>query len=103
MNAMAARALVLLLPGCALLTAAVFLALRTKALWSLLQLLGAVGIVFVAVAHLCEAFAIFSWMHWGLKHSAGHYLDLSCAILGFTLLPLGCLLYALQRRRARTV
>jgi len=35
-------------------------------------------------------------MGWGLEHSVGHDLDLSGAVLGLTLFPLG---YALERRR----
>jgi hypothetical protein len=35
-------------------------------------------------------------MGWGKAHSAGHYLDLSSAVVGVTLLPVG---YLLQMRR----
>lgn len=27
----------------------------------------------VVVTHICEALHLFPSMHWGLKHSAGHY------------------------------
>jgi hypothetical protein len=37
-------------------------------------------------------------MGWGLKHSAGHYLGLSSAILGLILLPSGFLLQAFEKR-----
>ena len=33
-------------------------------------------------------------MHWGLEHSAGHYLDLGSAVLGLTLFSVGYLLYS---------
>jgi hypothetical protein len=38
------------------------------------------------------------WMHWGLKHSAGHYLDFWSAVLGLILLPAGYLLRTLSTR-----
>ena len=38
------------------------------------------------------------WMNWGSENSAGHYLDLSSAILGGTLFPIGYLLHALRRQ-----
>jgi hypothetical protein len=41
---------------------------------------------------------LLGWV--GLEHSAGHYLDLSAAVLGFTLFPLGYLLHALAERHA---
>jgi hypothetical protein len=37
-------------------------------------------------------------MHWGLKHSVGHYLDFWSAVLGLTLLPTGYLLRARLKR-----
>ena len=36
-------------------------------------------------------------MHWGLEHSAGHYVDLVGAVLGLTLFPAGYFLHALPR------
>jgi hypothetical protein len=72
--------------------------LRKKSLGALLQLLGAGCLVVVVLAHLCEALHVFSGMHWGLEESAGHYLDLTSAILGITLFPTGYLLHALSKR-----
>lgn len=69
--------------------------IREKRLWSVLQLLGSAGFVTVVLVHLCEAFQIFPGMHWGEEYSVGHYLDLSSAILGMTLFPVGYLLHAL--------
>jgi hypothetical protein len=46
----------------------------------------------VVLFHICEALHPFSSMQWGEEHSTGHYLDLSSAILGLTLLPLGFLI-----------
>lgn len=51
----------------------------------------------VVIAHLCEALGWFPWMHWGLEHSVGHYIDLVAAIGGLTLFPIGYLFGALTR------
>jgi hypothetical protein len=61
------------------------------------QLSGTACLIMVALTHVCEAHHLFPWMGWGLKHSVGHYLDLSSAILALTLLTLG---FILQRRWA---
>ena len=53
------------------------------------MLLGAGCLVIVVLTHVCETFHLFPAMGWGLKHSPGHYLDLSAAILGLTFLPMG--------------
>jgi hypothetical protein len=42
---------------------------------------------------------VMPWMQWGMQHSIGHYLDLSSAILAFTLFPAGYLLQALAKQR----
>jgi len=62
------------------------------------QSCGAGFLIVVVLTHVCEAHHLFAWMGWGLRHSAGHYLDLSSAILGLTFLPIG---FILQRRWAR--
>jgi hypothetical protein len=67
-----------------------------KTTTSLIQLLGAVCLVIVILAHVSEALRIFPWMGWGLESSVGHYLDLSGAILGASLFPIGFLLRALK-------
>jgi hypothetical protein len=63
-----------------------------------MQLFGAGAFVVVVLTHVCEALHLFPWMHWGLEHSAGHYLDLWSAILGLTLVPFGYLLHLLAKR-----
>jgi hypothetical protein len=73
---------------------------RDKTLYSFLQLLGAGCFVIVVLAHISEGLHMFPWMHWGLEHSAGHYLDLSSAVLGLTLFPTGYLLHSLAKRQA---
>jgi hypothetical protein len=52
----------------------------------------------VALTHVCEALQLFPGMKWGLEHSTGHYLDLSSAVLGVTLFPIGYFLDALSKR-----
>jgi hypothetical protein len=66
----------------------------------LLQLLGAVLLIAVVLVHVAEEFRLVPWMGWGLPDSAGHYVDLVCALSGSTLLPLGYLLRWRSRRGA---
>jgi hypothetical protein len=84
-------------PACMLFSGAVVLFSRGKSMCSFLQLLGAACLVVVVLAHVCEALHVFSWMHWRLEHSVGHYLDFWSAILGLTLFPIGYLLDVLTR------
>lgn len=98
MNVTLLKALVALVPACVLSFGSVVLFLRGKTVWSFLQLLGAGGLVIVASTHVCEALHLFPWMHWGLDASPGHYLDLSGALLGLTLFPIGYLLHALAKQ-----
>jgi hypothetical protein len=62
------------------------------------QLLGTGFLVIVVLSHVCASRHLLPWMGWGLKHSAGHYLGLSSAILGLILLPSGFLLQAFEKR-----
>jgi hypothetical protein len=66
-----------------------------------LQLSGAACVLAVILMHVFEAFHIFPGMGWGLPNSAGHYLDLSSAILAITLLPLGFAVDARKRRNRK--
>ena len=92
MNATLLKALVALVPrGAFYSLGAIVTFFRGRTTGSLLQLLGATFLVVVVVAHICEALQLFSQMHWGNEHSAGHYLDLSSAVLGATLFPIGYL------------
>jgi hypothetical protein len=94
MNVALFKALVALLPACLLLIGSTILFLRGKTLYPFMQLFGAGCILAVAVTHVCEVLNLFPGMHWGLKHSAGHYVDLACAVVGLTLFPAGYLLHA---------
>ncbi len=58
-----------------------------------LIVLGVGSFSVVILTHVCEAFHWCPAMGWGLKHSAGHYLDLSAAILTLTFLPAGFVLW----------
>lgn len=98
MNTTLLKALVALLPASVLFVGSGVLFYRMRSAGPLLQLMGAVCLVLVSLTHVCEALHIFPWMHWGLEHSAGHYLDFFSAVLGLTLFPVGYLLHALARR-----
>ena len=94
------RTLVALVPACMLFSGSLVLFFRGKTVCSFLQLLGAGCLVVVVLTHVSEALHLFPWMHWGLEHSAGHYLDLWSAIIGLTLFPVGYLFHALTKRHA---
>jgi hypothetical protein len=100
MNVTLLKALVALVPAGILFAGSALLFLRGRTLGSLLQLLGAGCLVMVVLTHLCEALHLFPWMHWGLEHSVGPYLDLWNAVLGLMLFPIGYLLHALTKRHA---
>jgi hypothetical protein len=84
------------IPACILFSGSIVLFLRGKTLSSFLQLLGAGCLMMVVLTHVSEAFQLFPWMHWGLEHSVGHYLDFWSAVLGLTLFPVGYLFHALK-------
>ncbi len=46
----------------------------------------------VVLTHFCEALGLFPVMRFGERDSAGHYLDLTSAVLGVTLVAAGFLL-----------
>jgi hypothetical protein len=95
MDAILIKSLVALVPACVLFSGSVVLFSREKTVFSFLQLLGSGCLVVVVLTHVCEALHLFPWMHWGLEHSVGQYLDLWSAVLGLTLFPIGYLLHAL--------
>lgn len=98
MNVTLLKALVALVPACMLFAGSAVLSLRRKGVSSFLQLLGATCLVVVVFTHVSEALHLFPWMHFGLEHSLGHYLDFGTAVLGLTLFPMGYLAQALTKR-----
>ena len=93
-------ALIAALPAGMLFYASALWFSRARTAAFLLQLVGSGALVIVVLCHLCEALGLFPWMGWGLEHSAGHYLDLSSAIIALTLFPAGFLLNALRPRNS---
>jgi len=100
MNVTLLKRAIALVPAGMLFSGSVVLFSRGKTLCSFLQLLGAGCLVLVVLTHVAEALHLFPWMHWGLEHSVGHYLDFWSAVLGLALFPLGYLLDVLTKRRA---
>jgi hypothetical protein len=97
MNVPLFKALIALLPVSLLLSGSVIMWLRGKTSYQLIQLFGAGCLVVVVLTHVCEALHLLPGMHWGLEHSAGHYVDLAAAVLGVALFPVGYLLQALHQ------
>jgi hypothetical protein len=98
MNATLLKALLALVPACMLFAGSVVFFFTRKTVGSFLQVIGAGCLVGVVLTHIFEALRLFAWMHWGLEHSVGHYLDFWSAVLGLTLFPVGYLLHALARQ-----
>ena len=93
------KALIALVPASAVLVWSVGSWWRQLTRWAALQLLGAAGLTFVAVAHICEAVGFLPRFGWGAERSVGHYLDLTSALVGVTCLPAGYLLRRRERSR----
>lgn len=100
MNPTLAKALAALVPTGILLVGSTLQFSRRKGMAAVFQLIGAACLLVVVIAHLCEALDWFPWMHWGLEHSVGHYIDLVAAIGGLALFPIGYLFGALTREVA---
>ena len=96
MNRQLIKGVVASIPVTAIVWYAMAVFARRRSIWAVVQLAGAAGLVIVVVAHVCEALHLLPWFGWGQEHSVGHYIDLSGAILGLVLLPLG---YVFRRRR----
>ena len=97
MNPALLRSLIAALPACLLFSGAIIWFSRRRTIPAFLQVTGAGSLLVVVLVHIFEALQLFFQMQWGLAHSAGHYLDLSSAILGLTLFPFGYFLQALNR------
>jgi succinate dehydrogenase/fumarate reductase cytochrome b subunit len=99
MNPTLLRALVTFVPVLMLVSGSSIFFSQRKTLPSLLQLLGAGCLLVVVLTHLCEGLHLIPSMYWGQPRSLGHYLDLSGAVLGLTLFPVGYLLGAVVKRQ----
>ncbi len=86
------------IPLFALFWGSALLFAKKKSIWSFLHVIGTGCLAIVVLTHICEALGLFPWMHLGLKHSAGHYLDFWSCVLGLTLFPVGYLFHALMKR-----
>jgi hypothetical protein len=100
MNVILLKGLAALAPACLLFCGSAVLFFRRRTVYSFLHLVGAGCLMVVVLNHICEALHLLPWMHWGIENSVGHYLDLSSAVLGLTLFPVGYLLHALRKSRA---
>jgi len=96
MNDAVTKPFVALIPACVLFAGSAIIFLRRKTVSSFFQLLGAAALVVVVLAHVLEALRVWPQMGWGSQSSVGHYLDLSCAMLGVTLFSLGYLIHAVD-------
>jgi hypothetical protein len=99
MNNILLKAVLALIPASMLLSGAVVLFRQRRSASLLLQVVGAGCLLIVILTHVAEAVHLFPWMGWGLESSVGHYLDLSSAVLGLALFPLGYLMHAIATRR----
>jgi formate hydrogenlyase subunit 3/multisubunit Na+/H+ antiporter MnhD subunit len=92
------KALIALVPVCALVVWSVIRFSRARTGSSFLQVLGSGCLVVVVLTHICEALHLFPWMRWGDPHSIGHYLDLSSAVLGVAFVSTGYVFHRLRNR-----
>ncbi len=99
MNAALLKAVLALMPVSLLFAGTVIVFARSKTMPAFLQLLGAGCLVVVVLTHVAKALHLFPAMGWGEGHSVGHYVDLSSAVLGVTLLTVG---FALRVRHRPT-
>ena len=93
---MLVKALIALVPAVLLLalSAAVFVSRRNLA--AFLQLAGSGCLVIVVLTHVCEALGLFPSMRFGEPDSAGHYLDLTSAVVGVTFFLTGWIVRRLR-------
>ena len=83
------------MPASALFAYSAVLLAKHRTLAPTIQLLGAACLMTMVGTHVAEALQLLPAMRWGQPDSPGHYLDLSSAVLGMTLTPIG---YILHRR-----
>jgi hypothetical protein len=64
---------------------------------SALLLLATLCFIVAALTHVFEALGILSGFGWGRPDTLGHYIDLTAAMLGLTLLAIGLGLSVVRR------
>jgi hypothetical protein len=64
----------------------------------LLLAAGSGCLIVMTLTHVAEHSSILPIMGWGLPNSPGHYLDLSCAVLGVVLLLAAGIVRLLQSK-----
>lgn len=98
MNATLLKALIALVVISIRFSWSAALFVKGKSMFSFLQVFGAGCLIVVVFTHVFEALYLFPFMQWGSPHSVGHYLDLTSAILGLVLFPLGLLVQTATKR-----
>lgn len=93
------KAVAAFVPVGLLLAGSALLLLHQKRLSALLQLGGALALAVVVIAHIFEALQLLPWMGWGEQESVGHYVDLTGAMLGMVLFPIGYFLQVVTQVR----
>jgi hypothetical protein len=102
MNPTLLRALAALVPVAFIVIVSVAAFLRSRNVPAFVQLAGATCLLLVVLTHICEGLRWFERMQWGERHGAGHYLDLTGAVLGVILFPVGYLLRLRRGDASRT-
>lgn len=83
----------------AVICASVWQLSKQRSMWRFLQLIGAAFLGVVVLTHVAERFSVFPKMGWGRPNTVGHYLDLTSAVVGLTLLPIGYICSVLSGRK----
>jgi succinate dehydrogenase/fumarate reductase cytochrome b subunit len=96
MNPTLVKAAIAFLPVSALFAYSLVEFARRKTVLSAVRLGGATCLVVVVLAHVCEAVHLFPAMRWGEAKSTGHYLDVSSAVIGITLLVVTVVIRAVR-------
>ncbi len=78
---------------------AVILRRRRSTFATTLLAFGTAFFIIVAFAHVFEALTLLPAFGWGRPHSAGHYIDLTAAVLGIILVIAGLIAAWAERRR----
>ncbi len=95
------KALVASVPVGALLAYAGTVFVKHRTVSTLLRLVGTTCLLLMVFTHVAEALQLLPAMRWGEPDSPGHYVDLSSAVLGVTLTPIGYLLHRREGQAAR--